>query len=180
MGNVGDSRDILTTSFLNNPNARKRIEIALGPQRAQGLEAFLHVERMKKQFHQTFGNSTTARQQYQMAGATALGLGGAEAYREGYDKFDPIAIFSAALVGGAGGYAAGRIRGINTKMADEIARLLLSNDPSAVERGLKIVTARPGLMDRLRNATIGAVESAPQGLQPGSNYRPTFPAGEQQ
>lgn len=165
MGQIGDTRDVLQSTFVNNPNARKRIEIALGPQRTSELEAFLQVERLKKNFHGAFGNSTTARQQYQMGLAGAGGLGSAEAFREEMSdgNLDPTKIALAATLGGASGYASARLKGTSDKVASQVAGMLLSGDPAVLERGLKLVAARPALMSRLRAATWDA---APQSANP--------------
>lgn len=148
LNQVGDRRTILN-KVAESPAAREKLRIAIGPQRADQLEAGLRVEGIMDLARSAVqGNSTTARQ------LAELGLaGGAGLIGQGLDfnTVHPSAVMSAALVYGA---ARGKGR-INENVARRVADLLTSNDPTAVTRGLRMMANNQTLFNALRNADRG-------------------------
>ncbi len=173
---AGDRRNVLN-QIADNPAAREKIEIALGPQRARELEARLRVEGIMD-FARTAiqGNSTTTRQLVELG--LAGGVGGGQYLTSG----DPSSIVSAMLVWGAlrGQRAIGQ--GIDQRVAEQVARMLTSRDPQVLQRGIQLVARQNRLMDSLRavdrriavtggeqsgsNAPMGQISPAPQAQLP--------------
>jgi len=122
---TGDSRNILT-KINNSADARSRLQLALGPNRARSIEGFLRVEGVMDLARTAMGNSTTARQLFE------LGLMGYGAY-----NMDPHSLLVAGLSWGD--------RRIQTRVAREVAQLLLSKDLSKVLQGIKQVGSTPML-----------------------------------
>lgn len=155
---IGDRRSVLN-SIANSPAAREKLHIALGPQRAQELEAGLRVEGiMDLARNAVQGNSTTARQlaELGLAGGTyTIGTGG------NILNPDPTALMSAALVYGA---ARGRNR-INENLSRRVAEMLTSNDPAILLRGIRTVTRNQQMFNSLRSvdqslARVGGNQSS--------------------
>lgn len=145
---VGDRRSVLN-KIAESPAAREKLNIALGPQRAQELEAGLRVEGvMDLARNAVQGNSTTARQ------LAELGLaGGAYGFSGGgINPFtDPGAVVNAALVYGA---ARGR-NAINERLSRRVAEMLVSNDPRTITRGVQTIARNQTLFNALRRADQG-------------------------
>lgn len=152
----GDRSNVLDSIFLNSPAARRKIVMALGPDRADKLEALLRAETLVDKARKALGNSTTARQLRELgmsaghgvgAGATVLGL---EEMREG--GIEPAHVVAAALIAGAARHGA---HVIDDRVARHIGELLVSRDPDELMKGLAIVTRKPVLFNALRRATAG-------------------------
>lgn len=150
---IGDRRSVLN-KIASSPAAREKLNIALGPQKAQELEAGLRVEGiMDLARNAVQGNSTTARQ------LAELGLaGGAYGLGSGGDILNgnPSALMSAALVYGA---AKGQGK-INENVARKVAELLTSNDPKNLVRGIKMIARNTFLFNSLRSADKGLARIA--------------------
>lgn len=148
LNQVGDRRSILN-KIAESPAAREKLNIAIGPQRAQELEAGLRVEGiMDLARNAVQGNSTTARQlaELGLAGGTYTLSGG------GLNPFtDPSAAMNAALVYGA---ARGRGR-INENVSRHVAELLTSSNPQNLARGIRMVARNNTLFNSLRAADQG-------------------------
>lgn len=145
LNKTGDRRSILN-QVADNPAAREKLNIALGPQRATELEAGMRAEGIMDLARRAVqGNSTTARQ------LTELGLaGGTYGIGTGFDIMNPnpSALMSAALVYGA---ARGRTR-INENLSRHVAEMLTSNDPQVLLRGIRTVARNQTLLTSMRNA----------------------------
>jgi hypothetical protein len=145
-------RSNVAGKVMNSPNAREQMEIALGSQRARELQSFTHVENIMDAARKaTQGNSTTARQLVELG--LAGGFGGLETGNN--PLTDPEAFMHSALVFGA-------LRGhakVNENVAHQVAKLLMSNDLSRVNAGIKILSQHPALSTGVRNAdaTIASV-----------------------
>lgn len=148
LNSIGDRRSVLN-KIAESPAAREKLNIAIGPQRAQELEAGLRVEGIMDLARNTVqGNSTTARQlaELGLAGGTYTLSGG------GLNPFtDPAAALNAALVYGA---ARGRGR-INENVSRHVAELLTSNNPQNLARGIRMVARNNTLFNSLRAADRG-------------------------
>ena len=146
-----DRRSVLNR-IANSPAEREKLNIALGPQRANELEAMLRVEGIMDLARPAVqGNSTTARQ------LTELGLAGGANFVEGGGSFtaDPQALMHAALVYGA---ARGH-RAIDHNVARQVAGLLASNDPARLRAGMQLLSRNSNLLGAVRNtdAALGAI-----------------------
>lgn len=170
----GSDRRSMMNTIATSDAARERLSIALGPDKARELEAMLHVEGVMDLARSAVqGNSTTARQ------LVELGLaGGAYTYGTGGNVLnpDPQAIMNAALVYGAS-------RGhnvINTRVAEQVARQLSSNDPKFIAAGLKAIAGSQGLLNSLRQFTAalgrsGSAEVSKPTLAPQSPLATSSP-----
>lgn len=140
----------------NSPAAREELNVALGPQRAAEVEARLRIEGIMDLARPAVqGNSTTTRQ------LVELGLAGGVGGYEGYQG-DPQAMVKAALVYGA---ARGH-RVIDERVAQQVARLLASDNVGQLQRGLRILTRNQNMMGAIRNADAGLAAIAARGASP--------------
>lgn len=141
--NPGTSRNI--PAMFDSDAFREKAAAALGPTRADQLEAFLRTERMMTRLRTAVsGNSSTVRQL--MNSAVAGGIaGGAEGLREGFDVKTAGAVVMGALL--HHGYAR-----INENVARHVGEMLASSDPEIVKRAIVMFHKRPGWMAGLRNA----------------------------
>jgi hypothetical protein len=160
LNETGDRRSVLN-KIGESPAARERLQIALGPQRANELEAGLRAEGIMDTARRALqGNSTTARQLVELglAGGSA-GFGGVGIY-----NMDPHQMTYAAI---AGALVAGRHH-IDRRLAQRVAEMLTSNDPQILQRGVRVVARDHRLMEGLRSidrrlASAGG-ENAPNGF----------------
>ena len=166
----GNRSDVANSIFLKSPAARERIEIALGPQRARQVEAYVRLENTMTRLRTAVqGNSTTARQIAEMG--LAGGIGGS-VINGGFDPTSASWWTSAVMSGLAlRGVKAGNAR-INQRVARRVGELLASNDPDALNVAARQFAAHPRLMDAIRTieGNIGrvaapAVESVRRPLQ---------------
>jgi hypothetical protein len=148
---IGYDQDVLKRMF-NSPASMARIEEVLGRQRTRELEAILHVERVMQRSNRLLnGNSTTAQQ---LLAAGAFGVGANTLFGN-----DPLS-WSSVLAGvTAGGARYGHKYG-TTRLADEIGRLLASNDQGAIRRGIALAARNDRIMDNLRNWTGAGTSKA--------------------
>jgi hypothetical protein len=136
---TGDRRNILN-QIANSPADKERLSIALGPQRANELEAMLRVEDVMNLFrNQVQGNSTTARQ------LVELGAVGSYAGVGTYMS-DPQTLLQSAI---AGAFVA-RGRNTDQRVARRVAEMLVSHNPATFQRGLNMVARNRNLMDNIR------------------------------
>jgi hypothetical protein len=158
--NMPDSADV-TKRIYNSPQERARITAVLGSDAADRLGAFVDRERIFDAARTALGNSTTARQLIEAGlagGATGAILSGGDpkqiaAYglgAAGARRLAPEAAMAAART--VVGY-------VNRNTAKEVARLLTSNDPQELMRGLKIAAhnQRVGVALRALASRVAAV-----------------------
>ncbi len=155
----GDRRNIIN-SIYNTPAARNEIVTALGQQRANALEARLHIESiMDRARGAVQGNSTTARQlaELGLAGAGGAVLGGGNPL-----SGDPASLATSALLYSAlrGRHALGTA--VDERVSREVARMLTSN-PQQIQLAMQMITRNGNLLRNLRrfNAAL-AVSGAAQ------------------
>ena len=169
--NLRDSENVITKAFLSSPAAKQRIQIALGKDNADRLEALLRVEGQVDKLREAMGNSKT--NQFQLARAlTKAGqgaAGGFEAYEAakeafGEDGFDPEKLSTGHLLGSAIAfgslYGKGRMEAVNEEISRRVGQLLVSDDPAVLRRGIEIVTKSKPLMDAIRNLGSGTATAA--------------------
>jgi hypothetical protein len=143
----GDNQNVINKTFFNSGAARSRTLLALGPDRAARLEALLRAERIVDRGRTALGNSTTARQLFEMGLAGGAGAG-AEALLE--QNFNPQHMLTAALTVGLARRGA---QAIDQRVARRVGELLTSPDLSAIHRGIRLVTQNPRLLNALRRVT---------------------------
>ena len=133
-----------------NPNARKMAQMALGPQKAAQLEAFLKVESIMQFGNDAIkGNSTTAKQ-LAMMGAVGIGTGG---YGVATGDWRPLTIATALTAGRAGMQYLGR--SVDQKVMEEVARLLSSNDKAALNKVIANASLSPRWKQALNAVFLG-------------------------
>lgn len=137
-----DGYGIVKQTF-ENPNARKMAQMALGPQKAAELESFLKVEAIMQSSSDAIrGNSSTARQ-LAMMGAVGIGTGG---YGVATGDWRPLTVATLVTAGRAGMKYLGN--SVDSKVMEEVARLLASNDKAALNK----VVVNASLTPRWRKA----------------------------
>lgn len=136
MNSVADRRSIIN-QVAGTPTARRKLDIALGPFRARRMEAFMRVEDVMDRARMALGNSTTTRQLVEMglAGGTGFVFGG-----------PPGAMFAAGLVWGA----RRALGGVDERVAQRVAQLLVSNDPRIQQQGVDQIARSEPLRAALR------------------------------
>lgn len=130
---INDRRSILN-SLNASRDARERLTIALGSNRARAVESFLRAESLMDLARNALGNSTTARQ------LVELGLGGYGLYSN-----DPNAVMLAALSFGSRHIG----RQIDRRVAERVVKQLLSPDTNTFLQGVRQLASSP-LLDALR------------------------------
>lgn len=157
---TGDRRNVLN-QIASSPAAREKMNIALGPQRAAELEAGLRVEGIMDLARGAVqGNSNTVRQLAEIGFAGgAGGVGGIGAY-----NMDPTQMTYAAI---AGALLAGK-RGIDTRVAQRVAQMLVSDDPRQLMRGIQLVARNGRMMDSLRFTDAKITQVAAQEIPKGA------------
>ena len=136
--NETPDRRSIVNQLMRSPAERERMVIALGKNKTDEFEAFVRIENLLDEIRRAVqGNSTTARQLWDIAlfGAGS-GLGGIGAYTN-----DPYALLGAAIMAG-GRY--GKVK-IEQRVANKIAEMLVSKDPSVVQKAIKQIAHTPFL-----------------------------------
>jgi hypothetical protein len=147
-----DRADVVRRIY-NSPAAREKVELALGPQNARELEAMLRVENiMQSGLRGVQGNSTTAKQltQLGLAGAAGGAIGAGSGTALGYDP---------TMSGIAGALTAAGKSGVDRRVAERVARLLVSDDPAMINRAVQSLAASPRLMNALRAADSASAKA---------------------
>lgn len=146
---IKDSPDRMNVinSVFKNQAKRESIELAMGPDKARKLEAYVRVEDLVDRLRGAMGNSTTARQLAELGiGATAGGV---------YTGDWTGALTGAALVGGP---RLVRDR-LEQNVMKELGKLLTADDPAMVQRLITNAAASPKYMQALDK--IGGMLAAP-------------------
>lgn len=135
LNETGDRRNILN-SIAHSPAARERMEIALGPNGARELEAFLRIEGLMDAIRPAVqGNSTTARQ------LAEIGLaGGVGGLVSGFNPNDPAGWLAGALAGIGARRANVRI---DQNVARHVAQMLVATDDAVFRRGVQAAAHSP-------------------------------------
>jgi Large polyvalent protein associated domain 23 len=143
-----------------NPDQRARMELVFGPNWRNVLDTHARVEGVMRQLGVALAGPTTARQ------LVELGLAGGGAGTS-WITGDPT--YAALGIGGAlARYGAGRI---NQNVAEQVGRLLASNDPALRQQAVQIVANNAALGDAFRQlaaglAVRGAVPAATEPSRP--------------
>jgi hypothetical protein len=140
---VGDRRSVINSIF-QNPDARARLQLALGPQGAQRIEAAARLESVMDMLRTaTQGNSKTA--QFLMD----LGVAGGTGSIGVLGGLDPTTASASAIAA----VLARRGRGmIDMRVATRVGELLASNDPQRLRQAYEMVSRNSRLMEAVRRA----------------------------
>lgn len=138
---IGDRRNVLNSISGSNA-ARERLNMVLGHQRANELEAMLRVEGIMDLARGAVqGNSWTARRLYDLGLAGGTGLGTVGTYNLDPTEMTVGAVTAAIASGG---------KRIDSRVARHVAEMLASSDPAVLARGLNLVVRNHRFMDALR------------------------------
>ncbi len=157
---VSDSRNMVTQSIFNSPAALERIQIAMGPKRAEQLRAALVVEDTMDAVRKAMGNSSTARQLVELGLAGGGGMYGA---LTGDWK-------NAGLAIGAAGASRGKAV-VETNLSKEIGKLLMSGDAAALETLITRAAKEPKTLREIQS--FGAKLSGLLGSSSTAGVRPS-------
>lgn len=157
----GVSHDLTKKVFLSSPASRERIEAAVGRQRANEIEAALHLETVMQGLKEALGGSQTSRNMLaQILGQSGTGAaGGLGGYLAGGDIGSVTAGGALAIL-----LKSARKRNqlkIDQRIADKVGELLTSQDPAVINNAIRYVATQPGLLGALRSAAdaVGGVIS---------------------
>lgn len=164
---ISASRDRVNVinSIFGSQSARDRIRIALGPQRARELEAYVKMEQVLDQLRTaTQGNSTTAKQLIQ-AGLMGGGAGGLGYLASGGDWTAGI---SAAVIAGWGRRGLQMLgKRVDDQVMKSVAEILASPDPSKLQRAIQNASLSQAHMDAI-DAVMRALAGTARGTLMGS------------
>ncbi|HZP68380.1 MAG TPA: hypothetical protein VFB29_00435 [Pseudolabrys sp.] len=133
---------VATKMFLNSPQAKERILLALGPDGARRLESRIRLESMMELTRNAVaGNSSTARQLIEAGLAGGVGYGWASGDWS-LQNLETAALTGALLKAGA--------RQIDARVARRVGELLASNDPEQIRKVAELVSKSPRVMDGVR------------------------------
>lgn len=134
MINSARDRSNVIDQVFGNPARRELNELFLGASRARQIEAYVRVEALADKLRGTLGNSTTARQLAEM------GLGGVAG---GIYTGDWTGALGGAVLARGARYAGERV---DAKVMEELAKLLTSKDPAALQRAISQASLSPKWM----------------------------------
>lgn len=142
VGGIGDTAQVVT-KIGQSQNARRRLEIALGPDGAEEVQALLRIEGLVDRARTAaFGNSSSIQQLGDVTGGVAAGIG-MESVR------NPLAMITGAIL-----YAGRQLHhSVNNEVATNVARMLVSEDPQIFARGVSIAARNPVIRETLRRAS---------------------------
>jgi hypothetical protein len=136
---VGDRTNVINSIF-KNQSTRESLELALGPQRAKDIEAYVRVEDLADRLRGAMGNSTTARQLVELG----IGAGGGFALSGG----DWKGALSGALALKGARYLGERA---DAKVMENVAKLLTSDNPGNLKIAVAQAAKNPAYMKALEN-----------------------------
>ena len=158
---IPDRNDVVKKIF-NTPQARQRVEMAVGKDKAAQLEKYLYAEEIMQRLNTAVsGNSTTAKQIEYLKHAGAGGLiGGATYIGSGGDMKD-------ASIGAVAGALAKRgSSAVNARVMQHVGELLASSDPKMIDRAIKMIGQSKAIQAYLRpfapNLAAGAIAADAQ------------------
>lgn len=146
ISNVSDSRDI-TKAMFNSPNERARALAVFGPAGMAKMQARMSLETIMDGARKAMGNSTTARQLIEAGLA-----GGITGYETGWDMKSMGAAAATAgfapkgLLGTTISHGAQKLIGkVDAGTARMVAELLTSNDPTRLNKGIRMASKHPSI-----------------------------------
>ncbi|TPN58633.1 hypothetical protein FJ976_01615 [Mesorhizobium sp. B1-1-9] len=139
INSVGDRSNVITQVF-KSPAARSQIDLVFGPQKAKQIEAYIRVEDLADKLRGAMGNSTTARQLVEM------GIGAGAGYTFGGQDWKGAT--GGALLAAGARYGS---KQIDQRVMQQVAKMLVSDNPKVIEAAVKQATASPTFMRALEN-----------------------------
>ena len=154
-----DRRNVVDAIY-GSPDAKAKIEVAVGKGRAKDLEGFLRVEQVMDLARAAVtGNSTTARQLAEMGLAGGLSGGGMAGYQ--FLASGDVTWQAVATASFVGAFVRGKI---DQRVAQRVAEDLVSDKPEVVRKALTHVVTHDKFMRALRAldrpAALGAAQQA--------------------
>lgn len=129
-----------------NQSSREMIELVFGPAKARQLEAYIRVENLADMIRGALGNSTTARQLVELGIGT--GIGGIGGFTLSGGNLGSAMQGAALGAGAAGARALGQR--IDSKVMQEVARILTSSNPQDLQKAIYNASLSPKWMDAIR------------------------------
>lgn len=177
---TGDSSNI-TRNIFQNPHARERVEIALGPGRTNALEAFMHRENLMNHLRTAVvGGSSTARQAADIAGK----VGGIVAAPIFGGAVGAIAGDKDRTTSGAVGTVLGLLASqgrvaLSRRVATQVGNMLASDDPATIRRLTQMAARSPSIRNAIRlveQEIVGGAVAGTEGLtEPDFTVSPSRP-----
>lgn len=167
---INSARDRVNVieSIFGNPSIRERISIALGPQKARELEAYVKMEQTLDQLRvATQGNSTTARQ---LIDAGVIGGAGGIGFLSSGDPTQGVTWGALALAGRRGLQMVGKR--VDEQVMKVVAEALASGDPALVQRAIQNASLSQKHMDAIDGIMRGIALSAKGGVIAGMTAQP--------
>jgi hypothetical protein len=176
LGAVSDRQNVLTR-IGQSKEAREKLDLVLGPQKARELDTMLRVELiMDRPRDIVQGNSrTTAR----LVAAGIFGGAGVGELGHGGYNMNPGELATGAVLSAIGTALATGGKKVDARVANKIAELLTSDDPKRFNAGVQLIARSDKLYQNLkefgdRKAAQAAGTSGPAALR---NVLPATGAG---
>lgn len=147
--NAARDRVNVIESVFGNPSMRERIAIALGPQRARELEAYVRVEQILDKLRQATQGNSTSTQQLIAAGV----LGGGAGWLATGDIAQAGSWAWIAATGRRGLQMMGKR--VDDQVMKRVAEMLASGDPAQVQRAIQNAALSKAQMDALQGIMQG-------------------------
>lgn len=159
--NASKDRVNVINSIFGSQSARDRIRIALGPQRARELEAYVKVEQTLHLLKDAVtGNSTTAKQ---LIAAGVIG-GGSGFLMSGGDPTQAFGWGALALAGRRGLQMIGKR--VDEKVMKIVADALASGDPAKMQRAIQNASMSQAHLDAI-SAIMTGLQTTARGVMSG-------------
>lgn len=172
--NATRDRVNVINSIFGSQSARDRIRIALGPQRARELEAYVRMEQALDMLRTaTQGNSTTAKQLI-AAGLMGGGAGGLGYLASGGDLTSGFSAASIAILGRRGAQMLGKH--VDDQVMRRVAEILASPDRAQLQRAIQNASMSQAHMQALEAITRGLATASRGGLSGGESATEMQPA----
>jgi hypothetical protein len=142
---TGDTRNVLN-KINDNPAAREKLNMVLGKEKADALEAKLRVEGIVDLSRKVLAGSQTMR--YILEGGLAVGSDVASGFNPANP--DPISFIKFALTYGLAKGSKAGLAHINQRVLTETAKALVSRDPAVLQRGLQLVSKNKNFLESIR------------------------------
>ncbi|MEI3803167.1 hypothetical protein V6R85_01485 [Agrobacterium sp. CCNWLW32] len=139
-------RSNVINSMFKNQASRESIELALGPQKARQIEAYVRVEDLADRLRGSLGNSTTARQLVELG--IGAGVGGGAGYGLTGDwKGAALGAVAPKAIQYVGAKA-------DTQVMQSMAKLLTQDNPAALQVAIQQAAKTPAYMDALEKLSL--------------------------
>lgn len=153
LSETGDRRNALN-QLSQSPAGRERLSMVMGPTKAREFEAMLRVEGIMDMSRAAVnGNSWTARRLYDLGLVGGAGLGASGTYH-----MDPKEMATGAIIGAiaSGG------KKIDQRVMQNVAKMLVSDDPKLLSKGIQSLAKNYGFMSALRSTDQRIAKAAAQ------------------